>query len=306
MLQQCLYSFQQFPPQISYEIIVIDNDSRDGKFDIFAKHNPQIKLIKNSSNKGFSNGCNLGADNSHGEFLLFLNPDTELTNNAAIDDMFNFAQQNLDIGITSCRKINPKGKPEREITFANPWLIISWIRYIYKLINKAKIQKKFPESGMIWNPDWVAGSVVVIEKKLFNKIGKWNQNDFWMYYEDVDLCRKVKSQNKEIALLRNVELKHSHGGSSRKSPKSIAITKSEVITSGHVYIQTYKTGFFCILTHITIALIVITSQLLRVLITLPLFWKMVFQSNILVLLVTIKYYFYVPMRGTWKSKRLKL
>ncbi|MBT5663610.1 MAG: glycosyltransferase, partial [Alphaproteobacteria bacterium] len=126
VLQQCLDSFQQFPPKLSHEIIVIDNDSQDGEFEVFAKHNLQIKLIKNSGNNGFSNGCSLGVDNSNGEFLLFLNPDIVLTNKSDIDEMVKFAN-NADIGITSCRKINSKGSPEREITFSSPWLIIGWI-----------------------------------------------------------------------------------------------------------------------------------------------------------------------------------
>jgi len=199
VLAECLDSFSQYTPKLNYEIIVVDNDSQDGELESFSKRYPQVDFIKNTGNNGFAHGCNLGADNAQGKYLLFLNPDTVLTNSTAIDDMLNFAQHNPNVGITSCRRINPKGRPEREMAFANPWLIISWIRAIYKLINKVKIQKKFPENETIWHPDWIAGSVVLIETGLFNEIGRWNQDNFWMYYEDVDLCRKVKRQNKKIA-----------------------------------------------------------------------------------------------------------
>ena len=305
VLAECLDSFIQYTPKLNYEVIVVDNDSQDGLLESFSQKYPQTTFIKNTGNKGFAHGCNLGADNAHGKFLLFLIPDTVLTNDTAIDDMFNFAQHNTNIGITSCRRINPKGKPEREMAFANPWLIISWIRAIYKLTNKAKIQKKFPKNEMIWNPDWVAGSVVFIEKELFNKIGKWDQNSFWMYYEDVDLCRKVKLQNKEIALLRNVELKHMHGGSSRKNPATAAITKSEVVTSSHVYIQLHSQGLNSILLHSVIFTDTLLSQLMKILFTLPVFWGASFRVNILVLTVTSKYYINALIRNTWKSKRLK-
>jgi len=306
VLAECLDSFNQFTPKLNYEIIVVDNDSQDGLLESFSQNYPQIVFIRNTGNNGFAHGCNLGADNAHGKYLLFLNPDTVLTNSAAIDDMFNFAQHNPDVGITSCRRINPKGKPEREMAFANPWLIISWIRAIYKLVNKINIQKKFPENEMIWRPDWVAGSVVLIEKKLFNKIGKWNQDSFWMYYEDVDLCRKVKLLNKEIALLRNVELKHSHGGSSRRNPKTTAITKSEVITSSHAYIQLRAKGLNRLLLHAVILIDTLFSQLAKILFTLPVFWKTSFRVNILVLIATSKYYINALIRNTWKSKKLDL
>jgi hypothetical protein len=304
VLTECLDSFVQYTPKLNYEIIVVDNDSQDGEIESFSEKYPQVNFIKNTGNNGFAHGCNLGADNSRGKYLLFLNPDTVLTNSAAIDELFNFAQHNPNVGITSCRRINPKGKPEREIAFANPWLIISWIRAIYKLVNKAKIQKKFPENEMIWYPDWIAGSVVLIEKKLFNKIGRWDQDSFWMYYEDVDLCRKIKRQDKEIALLRNVELKHAHGGSSRRNPKTTAITKSEVITSSHVYIQLHTQGLNRVLLHLVIFIDTLLSQLIKILFTLPVFWKTAFKANLLVFITTFKYYASTLVCSTWKSKRL--
>ena len=151
---------------------------------------------------------------------------------------------------------------------------------------------------------WIAGSVVLIEKKLFNKIGKWDQDSFWMYYEDVDLCRKVKRQDKEIALLRNVELKHAHGGSSRRNPKTTAITKSEVVTSSHVYIQLHTQGLNRVLLHFVIFMDTLLSQLIKILFTLPVFWKTAFKANLLVFITTFKYYASTLVCSTWKSKRL--
>ena len=304
VLTNCLDSFSQYTPKLNYEIIVVDNDSQDGKIELFSQNYPQITFIKNSGNNGFSNGCNLGADNAHGEFLLFLNPDTVLINNTAIDDMFEFAKNNLDIGITSCRKINPTGRPEKEVTFSNPWLTISWIRTIYKLINKKEIHKKFPENKSIWHPDWVAGSVVLIKKDLFIKAGKWNQDSFWMYYEDIDLCKKIKSLGKNIALLRHLELKHEHGGSSRINPKTTAITKTEVITSGHVYVQLHTQGFNRILLHIVKILDTLLSQFLKIILSFPIFWKPKFIANCLVLLSTLNYYLSAFFRLNWASKRI--
>lgn len=305
VLQQCLDSFAQYPPKTHYEIIVVDNDSQDGKFDDFSKKNPTIKLIQNSGNHGFSHGCNLGADNAKGESLLFLNPDIVLTSSPAIDTMFEFAKNNTEAGIVSCRTINPKGKPEREIAFFNPWLTIGWIRAIYKGINKSKIQAKFPEKGTIWHPDWTAGSVILIRAQFFKQIGKWGQDDYWMYYEDIDLCQKATQHNKSVALLRDVELQHAHGGSSRRNPKTTAITKSEVVTSNHVYVQTHTQGFNRIALHLIIFTDTLISWLFKVLFTLPIFWKNVFKANLATLIAIIRYYSNAVIRRTWKSERLR-
>ena len=305
VLARCLESFIIYKPHTSYEIIVVDNDSQDGKFNNFKQQFHEIKLIANKGNYGFSNGCNLGADNANGEFLLFLNPDVTLTNSPAIDDMLSFAKDNTDVGITSCRTLYPNGKREREIAFLSPWLTIGWLRALYKLALSRKISNKFPENKNIWYPEWVAGSVILIQRDFFKKIGKWSENKFWMYSEDPDICLKVRNNGKKIALLRNTELKHQHGGSSRRNTKTTAITKSEVVTSSHVFIHVHTSGINRVALHLVIMVNTLTSWLLRTIITLPFFWKVFFKANLLTLIAIIKYYLRVLIRGTWKSKRLK-
>jgi GT2 family glycosyltransferase len=306
VLQQCLDSFNRYPPKLNYEIVVVDNDSQDGQLGPFSQKYPTVKFVNNSGNYGFSNGCNLGSENAIGEYLLFLNPDVILTDSPAIDKMVSFAKENPDVGVTSCRTINPKGKPEREIAFLNPWLTIGWLRALYRLIYKKKISKSFPDDHNIWYPDWIAGSVVTINKEFFKQVGRWSQQHFWMYSEDPDLCKKTHDQNKKIALLRNVELKHAHGGSSRRNPKTTAITKSEVVTSSHVFVQIHTKGINRIALHSLMIVNTLISWLLRTLLTLPVFWKSSFQSNLLTLVAIVQYYSHVPARGTWKSKRLDI
>ena len=305
VLAKCIESFNTYKPNISYEIIVVDNDSQDGKFNTFQQQFHEIKLIANKGNYGFSSGCNLGADNANGKFLLFLNPDVILTSSPAIDDMFSFASANHNVGITSCRTLGPNGKREREVTFLSPWLSIGWLRALYKLALSHKITNKFPDHKNIWYPEWVAGSVILIQKDFFKKIGKWSENEFWMYSEDPDICLKVTKNGKKIALLRNVELKHSHGGSSRRNPKTTAITKSEVVTSSHVFIHEHTRGLNRFALHLVIMVNTLASWLLRTILTLPFFWRGFFRANLLTLVSIIKYYLSVMIRQTWKSKRLK-
>jgi GT2 family glycosyltransferase len=305
VLTRCIESFNKYKPHTNYEIIVVDNDSQDGKFNNFKQQFHEIKLIANKGNYGFSSGCNLGADNANGEFLLFLNPDVTLTNSAAIDDMLSFAKANTDVGITSCRTLYPNGKREREIAFLSPWLTIGWLRALYKLALSRKIANKFPENKNIWYPEWVAGSVILIQRDFFKKIGKWSENKFWMYSEDPDICLKARNNGKKIALLRNVELKHQHGGASRRNPKTTAITKSEVVTSSHVFIHVHTKGINRVALHLVIMINTLTSWLLRTIITLPFFWKDYFKANLLTLIAIIKYYLNIIIRCNWKSKRLK-
>ncbi len=306
ILKKYLQSFKDHPPLVSYEIIVVDNDSQDGQFDAFQQQFPDINLIANTGNNGFSNGCNLGAEHASGEYLLFLNPDIILTASNAIDAMLNFAQQHPQVGITSCRRITPKGKPERELAFQHLWLNTGWMRALYKLWNKKALTLKFPDSADIWYPDWVSGSVVLIANDLFQQIGKWSQDDFWMYSEDPDLCKKARQQGKEIALLRHVELEHAHGGSSRRNPQTTAITKSEVVTSHHVFIQKHAQGLNRLALHVFTFSNTLIAWTLRTFISLIIFWTPQFKASLLTLIAIIQYYISALMRRTWKSKRLKL
>ena len=305
VLAKCIKSFNKHKPNISYEIIVVDNNSQDGKFNNFQQQFHKIRLIANKGNYGFSSGCNLGANNAKGEFLLFLNPDISLTKSPAIDNMFSFAKSNPNIGITSCRTLDPNGKAEREIAFLNPWLTIGWLRAIYKLALHHKIAINFPENQKIWYPDWVAGSVLLIKKDFFKKIGKWSESKFWMYSEDPDICLKSQKFGKKIALLRNVELKHLHGGSSRRTPETTAITKSEVVTSSHVFIQENTRGLNRLALHLVIIINTLISWLARTIVTLPFFWKDLFKANLLTFIAIIKYYLSALIGSSWKSKRLK-
>ena len=305
VLARCIDSFNKYKPHTNYEIIIVDNDSQDGKFNSFQQQFHEIKLIANKGNYGFSSACNLGADNAKGDFLLFLNPDVTLTSSPAIDEMFNFAKANTDVGITSCRTIYPNGKREREVAFLNPWLTIGWLRALYKFALSRKIANKFPENKNIWYPEWVAGSVILIQKDFFKKIGKWSEDKFWMYSEDPDICLKSNKNGKKIALLRNVEIKHQHGGSSRRNTKTTAITKSEVVTSSHVFIHEHSSSINRVALHLVIMVNTLTSWLLRTLITLPFFWKDFFKANLFTLIAIIKYYLSVLIRWNWKSKRLK-
>ena len=305
VLARCIDSFNKYKPHTNYEIIIVDNDSQDGKFNSFQQQFHEIKLIANKGNYGFSSACNLGADNAKGDFLLFLNPDVTLTSSPAIAEMFNFAKANTDVGITSCRTIYPNGKREREVAFLSPWLTIGWVRALYKLALSRKIANKFPENKNIWYPEWVAGSVILIQKDFFKKIGKWSEDKFWMYSEDPDICLKSNKNGKKIALLRNVEIKHQHGGSSRRNTKTTAITKSEVVTSSHVFIHEHSSSINRVALHLVIMVNTLTSWLLRALITLPFFWKDFFKANLFTLIAIIKYYLSVLIRWNWKSKRLK-
>ena len=304
LISNCINSIIKHSPKISYEIIVIDNDSQDGSFESFSNKYNDIQCIKNIGNFGYSSGCNLGAKYANGEYLLFLNPDVEVTSSPAIDTMIEYADTHKNTGIISCKKIKPGNKIEREVTFINPWLTLGVARSLYKKTFKNKINKQLPNNADIWHPEWLTGSIFFISYNVFEQVGGLPEKDYWMYFEEMDLAYRIKDIGKTITLIRNVEVKHQHGGSSRINPSTSAITKSEVMISRHVYIQKFSSGLNCFLLHSSMLLISLSSKLVMAVASLPFFWTKKAQASLLLFIKSLQYYFSVPFRKTWKSKRL--
>ena len=90
-------------------------------------------------------------------------------------------------------------------------------------------------------PDWVSGSVMMIRKEVFKSLKGFDE-DFWMYYEDVDLCRRAREAGGEIAFCNDITIQHDHGGSTRDDLNITSLAKCEVQISKHLYIHKHKTG----------------------------------------------------------------
>ena len=302
-LEKCLRSFKINPPLASYEIIVVDNGGQDKQFDMFKDAHPEILLIKNKGNYGFSHGCNLGASHATGENLLFLNPDTELTEDKTIDRMLRYLDEGTDIGVVSCRNISECGEIGKEDRFLSPWLLFGFVRFFYRQFNKEQLAQDYPESGDIWFPGWVTGSVVLIKSHLFQQIGGWNEQRYWMYSEDPDLCFKVTRLGKKIALLRHLTIKHIGGGTSVPSVESTIRYKTEDFISKHNYIQENADGIAKPIIHIML-FSKLHLSILEIFFSLLLFRK----DKLLIKSHTFancwRYYLHALQHRTWKNPRL--
>lgn len=301
-LDSCLTSFIKNPPRVTYEIIIVDNYSNDGKFDDFKEAHPEVTLIKNLGNFGFSNGCNLGESFSSGKFLLFLNPDTELNNSQAIDEMVKFSRDHDDIGIVSCRNISDTGIGKEE-RYLSPWLMFGYLRFFYRLLNKNKLSYQYPENSDVWFPEWVTGSVVLIDSDLFRSVNGWNQNRYWMYSEDPDLCFKVSKLGRKVALLTNITIKHVGGGSSEPSTESAIRYKTEDFISKHNYIQENSKGLSRLVLH-TLLFLKMQSSILSIFLLLIFNKRRRFTIKIKTLTKCWNYYLHAIRKKTWKNPRL--
>jgi len=284
------------------EIIVVDNASDDGRLPDFQKKFPFVNFISNSGNNGFSSANNLGASVSKGEFLLFLNPDI-IANGEAIFGMMETLKQNTGIRLLTCRQQNKAGKEENPYNlFPDLFTTNGPIRSIYKALNKKKLDIQYSEEKELIYPDWVSGSVMMISAADFAKTGGWCE-DYWLYYEDVELCWQIQSLGGKVALTNRFSMIHNHGGATRINPKTAALTKSEVRISKHVYVSRRFKGIKAGMLHTLCFLGGMVGKLIPALLGIPFFFNRKLQSYSRLYLRLVTYYLGVLKNQTWLSPR---
>ena len=297
-LKNCLDALTLFKQEkFSFEVVIVDNKSNDGKLEAFSKKYAQFSFIENSGNNGFANGCNTGAMNSNGSHLLFLNPDTLATENA-VEEMLQCLKENSNYGIVSCNQLNNNGSFENfDRIFPNTFTLFGLSRAIYRMFrNKTK------EEDNIIFPNWVSGSVVFMSRVWFQKVKGWNE-DYWMYYEDVDISKKVRNLGGDVALLKNVNIIHNHGGASRINIKTASITKTEVVISKHVYLSTHFKGFKKFVLLSMVILNTSFSKTLLAIIGILFFFIPKLKLNIYLFAEMFSYYHQSLRKGSWLSSR---
>jgi len=143
LLKQCLESIKDHTKKISYEIIVIDNASTDGSADMVETDFPEVILIKNKTNKGYGRANNQGLIRAQGKYVLFLNSDITVNDNC-LDEMFDFMEDNPEVGAASCKLTNPDGSLQpscrRFPSFKVFFLMLIGLRAVFP---KMKIFQKY-------------------------------------------------------------------------------------------------------------------------------------------------------------------
>jgi GT2 family glycosyltransferase len=298
-LIKCLEALNSFTGKnFITEVIVVDNSSGDDIIFKIEEQFHEFRFIHNNINGGYSNGCNLGAKYAVGEFFLILNPDT-VASEYALEKLLGKAIQNPDLDILSCRQVNEKGREGIVSgTFPHLFNLTGLQRALFR---SRKAEAGIPELELSY-PDWVSGSVILLRSELFRKLGGFDE-DFWMYFEDVDLCRRVRNIEGKVALCRDITIEHNHGGSSRIDLKTASVTKTEVHISRHLYISKHKKGLSRVLIQAFLVINNLISGGIMALLGLMFFFIPKLFARTLIYFRLIGYYTGSLLRLSWISPR---
>jgi GT2 family glycosyltransferase len=206
-----------------FEIVLVDNASVDDSVIAFSNPKfqiPNIKLIESKENTGFSRGCNLGAKNASGKFLMFLNSDTEIKDQGLLK-MTQYFDDKKELGILGAKLKNEDGS--NQLSSGKFYNIFNLFLMLFGF---NKFLRESP--NVIKKVDWVSGASLMIRKTIFTKLGGFDK-DIFMYLEDMELCYKAKLAGLDTYFFPEIMLFHKEGRSSGRSFAVINIYKSVLI-----------------------------------------------------------------------------
>ena len=221
MLLECIKSIYEKTKNYSFEMIIVDNDSRDGTMDAVAEKYPEIKLIRNNFNGGIAVANNQGINASKGRFVCLLNPDTYLINNA-IDILIKYLEDNSTVSA-----VGPKSNNPGEVIETNFYDRFPSLWTMFK--DMSTLSARFPNSRIFgkyyfgnWNFDserhvvHLATACMVLRREVIDNVGIMDEQ-FFMYSDDLDFCYRITKSGRKIMYFPDAEIFHHKGASSKQN-----------------------------------------------------------------------------------------
>ena len=207
LLLDCLRSIRDSTTDVPYEIIVLDNASSDGSADAVRETFPDAKLIASDRNLGFAAGNNRAAADAAGEFILFLNPDTIVRENA-VREMRAFLSQNSEAGAVGCRLLNADGSTQESfwMRFPSIWWLFLKAFYLDKLTRRFS----GPRGVRRGDPFRVAhllGACIMMRAETLHRLGGFDES-YFLYLEETHLCYRLSRAGYAIYYLPTVSIVH--------------------------------------------------------------------------------------------------
>ena len=215
LLNQCIDSLIKFTKDVSYEIIVVDNNSTDGDVETITSRFNNIILIRNSANEGFAKANNKGVKFASGKYLLILNNDTLFVENT-IKKILDFVESIKKPTIIGCKLVN-EDHSHQNSAYKFPLLMQHFAAtfFLDKIfpqldsINKYYIDIEEKKEPTI--VDSVIGAFIFIPKETFNKLDGFDER-FFFYHEDTDLCFRMKNNGGSVYYFSGTSMVHYGGG----------------------------------------------------------------------------------------------
>jgi O-antigen biosynthesis protein len=220
-LEQCLHSVRSAARNIDCEIFVVDNNSVDGSLQMVEEKFPEVKLIANQDNRGFSRANNQAIKIARGEYVLLLNPDT-IVEEDTFEKIIRFMDEHPDAGGLGVKMVDGKGKflPESKRGLPKPAVAFYKIFGLSSLFPKSKVfghyHLTYLHPDEIHQVDVLSGAFMLIRKTVLDKIGGLDE-EYFMYGEDIDISYRITQEGYKNYYFPQTRIIHYKGESTKKS-----------------------------------------------------------------------------------------
>jgi N-acetylglucosaminyl-diphospho-decaprenol L-rhamnosyltransferase len=269
LLRQCLESVARNRPlsadhpPLATEIIVVDNASGDGSMEMVRAEFPDVRLIANQANRGYTGGNNDGIAAATGRYVMILNPDTRVLADA-LAALISYADVHPDVGVVGPQLLNPDGSVQssrrRFPTLMTGLFESTWLEPLAPRDVLRRYYVLDQPDDAIQEVDWLFGACFLVRREVIRQVGALDE-DFFMYSEEMDWCRRIRQAGWKVVYLPEAQVIHYGGKSS-----------DQVAAQRHIYFQTSKVRYFC--KHHG----VLTAGVLRVALLAMYAWQLVLEA----------------------------
>ncbi len=218
-LSACLSSCAVDAGGPAVQFVVVDNASSDGSAERIAREHPEADLVRNAVNAGFAAACNQGFARARGRYVVMLNPDARLRPGALATAVARMDAQ-PGTGLAGARLVGEDGSPQPSArqfpSVLNTLLVLSG------LADRHPRSRLFGRSNRTWAPadepaevDWVPGAFAIVRGDLLARLGGFDER-FFFYYEEVDLCRRIRAEGFSVAYWPDIVVEHTGAGASQR------------------------------------------------------------------------------------------
>ncbi len=216
LLRSCLQSLQKYIQEIDYEVIVIDNASTDNSWGDLIPEFPNVYFISSTTNGGFAKANNKAVQMAKGEYILLLNPDTELEG-FYMKELLEFAKAQPSFGCLGVRMHDAEGHflPESKRSVPDMFNSFEKLFTNFKKNNSKSYYRNDIEENAIAEVDVITGAFLLAKKEVYEKIGGLDEA-YFMYGEDIDLCYTFLRNGYKNFYYGKVSILHHKGESTIK------------------------------------------------------------------------------------------
>lgn len=206
-LKECLSSLTDTVKDISFEVIVIDNQSSDGTSEWIHEHAPRVRLTINTENVGFARANNQGIQESRGEYILFLNTDTILQPQA-VAILLEELRSRRSIGAVGPALLCEKNT--FQVSFGQK---VSFLReIIQKMVLNPYYRIRLKRRATQRQVGWLSAACLLVRKDVLEEVGRFDEK-FFLYFEDIDLCIRIGKKGYVLEYLPQARVYHLGGAS---------------------------------------------------------------------------------------------